>query len=131
MNDNPAWPGRRVLVRVFHNIARDEQGRHVGYGGYQHGQPVVEVFQASADSTADPAVICENIYMLLNVGDDPVFGTPDPRAIAYRRKGNRSLSAGDLICLDGTWLACARTGFQPVAEQPVIVRAADHGTAPL
>ncbi|HEY0697395.1 MAG TPA: hypothetical protein VGD43_06255 [Micromonospora sp.] len=41
-----------------------------------------------------------DVYRLFNVGHDPQFGTPDPRAVVYRERGNRSLSVGDVVALN-------------------------------
>jgi hypothetical protein len=36
----------------------------------------------------------------------PEFGTPDPRAVAYRKCGHRSLSVGDVVMIGDMALAC-------------------------
>jgi hypothetical protein len=41
--------------------------------------------------------------------------------VQYRARGNRSLSGGDVTCIDGRFYACARTGWQRLDHEPSIV----------
>lgn len=76
--------------------------------------------------------ICEEVFRLLNVGDDPTFNEsgPDPRAVQYRMRGNRSLSVGDVIQIGVRWFACASSGWVPlVLGAPTLcVGASRYGT---
>ena len=121
-----------MKVTVYHNVALDEAGRHLGIlDGYQPDHPVTPVFTAELPDT-DDVTACDELYRLLNGGDDPSFGTPDPRALAYRARGNRSLSIGDLARIDGRFYACAADGWEPVTAQPSIVHETEaHGSTPL
>lgn len=108
-----------MKVTVFHNIATDPQGRHLGWdSGYRPGHPLVPVFRYETDSTLGVMGIANEAYRLFNVGDDPTFGTPAAEAVQYRMLQNRSLSKGDVLLLhtdDGpTWLACASSGWDPI-----------------
>ncbi|MBS2537096.1 hypothetical protein KGQ20_30500 [Catenulispora sp. NF23] len=58
--------------------------------------------------------ICDSVWALLNVGDDPQAGTPDPRAVNYRRRGHRSLSVGDVA-------AVGDFGFTRIPDRPEIL----------
>ena len=87
-----------MRVIVWHNIATDLMGGWEGYDGYRPGHPLVPVCTWTTDTT-DHQQLLEDVYRLLNVGDDPAFGTPDPIALRYRRSRNRSLSVGDVVCL--------------------------------
>lgn len=111
------------LVNVFLNVARDPLGRATGMlYGYRAGDELRHVFRlplVGAELDMPDAVLAERVFGLLNVGDDPAFGTPDDRALAYRLANLRSLSVGDVIELDNRWLAVAGRGFIPV-EQPHI-----------
>jgi hypothetical protein len=129
MHEDPARPPGTVAVSACHNIAGDDHGRPPGR--YRPGDPVVEVFRTTADATIGHQAIAEEIWMLLAVGDDAAFGRPDARAIAYRQRGNRGLGAGDVLCLDGTWLACTGPGFERISDTPVIVSQTRPGTTPL
>ena len=123
-----------TAVRVYHNISADGAGRHLAYlDGYQAGDPVVCVFSTEVDRQRLSSIteVTEAMYRLLNIGDDPDFGTPDPRALDYRARGNRSLSVGDLVAIDGDFHACAATGFVPVHHHPAVVVQTRHGTTPL
>jgi len=110
-----------MKARVYHNVAVDDAGRHLGFlDGYQPGQPVTLVFSTELPECHDLDA-CEQLYRLLNVGDDPDFGEPDPRATAYRARGNRSLSMGDVACIDGRFYACASSGWDRLDHMPSIV----------
>lgn len=117
-----------VRVRAFHNI-------DAGFLAYKPSDRVTLVF-AAAEPAAAPEAICEALFELLNIGDDPALGTPDPRAVAYRERGNRSLSVGDVVAVDkrpdgpADFYAVASTGFTSIAE-PRIVATAYIGTTPL
>ena len=107
-------------VTVYHNVATDPQGRTLGMlDGYAPGHPLVPV-ATYTDDGGDPTAVAEEAFRLFNVGDDPDMGTPDARALAYRARGNRSLSKGDVVhCTDGQghwWLACASRGWDHVPE---------------
>src|SRR5689334_19467441 len=108
-------------VTVYHNVALDEAGRHLGMlDGYAPAHPVMPVFTAELPDS-DDITACDQLYRLLNVGDDPDFGTPDIRALEYRMRGNRSMSVGDLARIDGRLYACAVDGWVPLTVEPTIV----------
>jgi len=51
----PAMTTITVTVTVWHNIARDHEGRHTGMlDGYQPGDPMVRVFTYQADPAGRP-----------------------------------------------------------------------------
>lgn len=119
-----------VMVRVFHNLTAAEQDRYPCQ--FMPGDRAVQVFATPGPGTAEHLAVCEAVWELLNVGDDPAFTvTPDPRAVAYRKRGNRSMSTGDLVCIgSGTWYAAARAGFTPVPAAPLLVTEQQPGTVP-
>jgi hypothetical protein len=121
-----------VQVRVFHNVALEiGTGRHLGFGGCQRAHPVVEVFRGQVPAEVPDVEICEEIFDLLNVGHGPTWhNPPDPRAVAYRAQGNRSLSVGDLIAIRTCFYAVNSAGFEPV-DTPHIVHRRLPGTVPL
>lgn len=118
-----------IHVQAFHNLASS-------FLGYHPGARVVRVFAADQPTTGDVAAVCDSVFMLLNIGDDPQYGPPDPRAVEYRARGNRSLSIGDVIALscgpdaDPDYYAISSAGFLPV-QTPNIVTVAGHCTTPL
>lgn len=122
-------------VTVYHNSQEDEHGRHVGMlDGYLHGHVLVPVARYTEDCILDVHA-CELAFHLFNVGDDPTFGTPDERAIEYRRRGNRSLSKGDVVCIqedgDTRWYACADE-WELLPEEPIVMVGHNgHGTTSL
>ena len=121
-----------MKVTVYHNVALDGAGRHLGIlDGYQAEHPVTPVFATDLPD-ADDITACDQLYRLLNVGEDPSLGDPDPRAVAYRQRGNRSMSIGDLVCIDGRFYACTEDGWQSFATEPTVVRQTQaHGSTPL
>lgn len=98
------------MTLAAHNVAR-----HSLVDGYQPDDLLVPVFAGSvwADSERDA---CDVVYRLLNIGDDPNFGKPDGRAVAYRRAGNRSLSIGDAVRVNGQWFVCRAIGWVRVQD---------------
>lgn len=103
-----------MFVTVLHNTATDPEGRSLGWTGWQPTHALGWVFTLRLPDTAWDAAAAERVYDLLNVGDDPNYGTPDPQAVAYRALGLRSLSVGDVLVADGKALAVAKFGFTEV-----------------
>jgi hypothetical protein len=126
-----------MRVRIFHTddlaSAYDTDGPGTG---------LREVFSCdepdpAADSSGTENVpegvhlaILERMFFLFNVGDDPAFGTPDPRAVAYRRQRLRSLSMGDVVALDDVFYACASVGWKRLDPPPEIVDGGSDSTPP-
>ena len=80
-------------VRVFHT----NDFIDACLTGYRAEHTVTEVFAydvAAPHTEAEAHALLEEAFHLFNVGDDPEFGTPDERAVAYRQRRNRSLSNG-------------------------------------
>jgi len=53
-----------ITITIFHNVARDGQGRPAGMlDGYQPGDPVIRVFTYQADPAGrDPEQIAEEAF---------------------------------------------------------------------
>ena len=117
-----------ATIRVYHNI-------DAAFLGYRPEQRVTPVFETE-ESAAEHEELCARMYELLNIGDDPSFGPPDPRAVEYRARRNRSLSVGDVIEIGRTggdvadFYSVASCGFEPIAT-PRIVTLGSRGTTPL
>jgi hypothetical protein len=149
-----------ATLTVWHNIATDAEGRLLGMlDGYQPGHPLVPVARRELPITLtsdgqphDPQVHTwlEEIWRLLNIGDDPSFGTPDPWAVQYRSRRNRSLSTGDVAQLTATetpdphdgvdsadkpadlWFAVAHVGWTPIVPPSRLAIGVNrHGTTSL
>lgn len=118
-------------VTVFHNVAVDPDGRMINFFGYQPGHPLVPVARYVTDSSGGDLELCEDAYRLFNLGDDPTWGQPDARAREYRVRGNRSLSEGDVVVIDGRAYACRAAGFEPIGSDLTIVDRSRPGTASL
>ena len=123
-----------MLIQVFHNSRRDDVGRCTAMmDGYQAGDPLTHVFDLElTDAEAANSYWPDRVYELLNIGDDPTFGTPDDRAVAYRARRNRSLSVGDVLVVDGAAQAVASYSFELVRVDPAqLVHVLHHGTTPI
>ncbi|PZT90352.1 MAG: hypothetical protein DI630_31060 [Gordonia sp. (in: high G+C Gram-positive bacteria)] len=105
-------------VTIYLNVARDGFGAPTGMrDGYKAGDELRMAFRLplTDEESRTPAMkLAEKVYHLLNVGDDPAYGTPDDRAVAYRMALMRSLSVGDVIEINGAYLAVAGMGFAAV-----------------
>ncbi|MBS2550480.1 hypothetical protein KGQ19_26775 [Catenulispora sp. NL8] len=104
---------KTVHVRAFHNL-------DARFDTYAPGHRLHEVFTDTA-ADVDPYDICDDVWTLLNVGDDPTFGPPDPRAVDYRRRGHRSLSIGDVVAVGEQFFAVADGVFTRITERPTIL----------
>lgn len=120
-------------VTIWHNIACNpaDRDRRAGYDGYQPGQPLMRVARyIIQDNDTEPTILAAHAFRIFNVGDDPDFGVPDPIAVNYRERGNRSLSVGDVVQVANTWLACASGEWVPI-EPPTWTVHDTHGSGSL
>jgi hypothetical protein len=115
-----------MMVTAYHNIARDSAGRPLGLlDGYQAKHPLTAVF-ATELHTQDHETACAEVFRLLNIGDDPTISAPDPRAVRYRERHNRSLSVGDVVAVDNvTFYACTSAGWRRLDRVPTVVSRPD------
>lgn len=128
-----AWAERdEVRADAYHNNDTEF------FEPYTPPQTLTRVFTRVWRTNAPivPAMACEQIFELLNIGDDPAFGIPDPQAVSYRKRGNRSLSIGDVVSLTPAgaptfWYALTRRGWEPIAAAPTIAPSTRRGTCPL
>ena len=106
------------FVIVYLNVARDGFGAPTGMlDGYKAGDELRMAFRLplTDEEGRTPAMeLAEKVFHLLNVGDDPEYGTPDGRAVAYRMAMMRSLSVGDVLEINGAYLAVAGMGFRAI-----------------
>jgi len=103
-----------MRIRAFLNEERDEQGRPVGMlDGYASGHSLRLALDADQERDDPDLDVCEWMFWLLNVGDDPDYnnGVAQPLADEYRFHGNRSLSVGDVVAVDDEFYACGRVGW--------------------
>jgi len=130
-SSDTSMPERIVTrVRVFHN----NQAREAMLTGYEIGHTVTEVYtydETDPAATADDLDVADRAFELFNIGDDPAYGTPDPRAVEYRDRKNRSLSVGDVLAIAGRFHACDFTGWREMGKQPTIRQQPERGTTPL
>ena len=105
-------------VMAWHNVSRDRD-RYVD--GYQRGDVLVPVASWLVADDRDDLDAAEDAFRLLNTGDDPAFGEPDPVAVEYRTRGNRSVSVADVVRIGGRggrWYAVASAGFTELDHKP-------------
>jgi hypothetical protein len=122
-----------ITVTIFHNLARDPEGRHTAFtDGYRPGDPMVRVFtyQAEADGRS-PEAMAEAAFEAFNADPDMLAGVQRDLATRYRRRMLRSLSVGDVVAIGEAALAVGRAGWTPVRGGLNEVRASEHGTHPL
>ncbi|UVS80591.1 hypothetical protein [Actinokineospora sp. UTMC 2448] len=112
----------QLHVRIYLNSAPD------AFRGYRPQHEVVEV--AAYLATRHDGVL-DDAFHMFNVGDDPCFGPPDPRAVTYRLRGNRSLSVGDVIALDDEFHSCEPAGWRALTTPPLITDMHAPGITPL
>jgi hypothetical protein len=124
-----------MKINVYHNVAQDYAGRPLGMlDGYEitHELALVATVQVAEERGVQYADSehAEAMFHLFNVGDDPEYGTPDPIAQEYRFRGNRSLSVGDVVEIDGRAYAVGRVGYRRIPESVdlIVVDFHDHGT---
>ena len=114
----PSTTARATLITTWHNVHQDEHGHLTAMiFGFTAGDPLVPVHQFSIANELVPddrLDLCESIFRLFNVGDDPEYGAPDEEAVTYRAQGNRSLSVGDVIQIGQHWFAVQYAGFAAV-----------------
>lgn len=118
-----------VEVRVFHN----NNAPHSFSSGFKLNDSITEVYSYTVLVTGEvrDEDLAEEAFTLFNVGHDPEFGTPDLRAVEYRAAGNRSLSIGDVVAINGRFHALTRSrGWCELAEEPLIVQRKSGGTTP-
>jgi hypothetical protein len=92
-----------ITVTIWHNVARDGEGRPTGMlDGYQPGDPVVRVLTYQAyPAGRDPEQIAEEAFAICN-GHPSDAGGADLSRRCYPRE-LRSLS------FPGDWLCCSRS----------------------
>lgn len=124
-----------MRVIIYHNVARDQQGRHINFHGYQPGQPLVPVFAYDVElldgGLPELRHIAEQAFEAFNMPPELLTADQYDLAARYRRHGLRSLSVGDVACLGGTALACEPVGFIEVPADLNEVHVAEPGTTPL
>jgi hypothetical protein len=130
-------PDGAVRLDALHNLSMAE-GTPIW--GYEPGHQMVVVFTTTVEpgDLAD-MTLCEQVFMLLDIGHDPADvdlpEEPDPRALAYRERGNRGPMSGDAVAVaragaETVYYAVAWRGFERI-DPPSIVNRPGYGTVPL
>ena len=116
-----------VTVTIWHNVARDQAGRHTALlDGFTPGDPMVRVFTYQATPRGrPPEAIAEDAFALAN-GHPRNPGSAELSRRYYERR-LRPLSAGDVVAAGDVLLAAGRPVTGPLTE----VRTSEHGTHPL
>lgn len=123
-----------MRITIFHNVATGGAGRHVGFDGYQPGQPLVPVFAYDVEpldgSIEELQVIAELAFEAFNADPELLTGRQRDLATRYRGRLLRSLSVGDVVRAGLIPLACDSAGFRVVPADLNEVRVTQHGTRP-
>lgn len=107
------------IASILHNAAVDQEGRHLGFFGYQPGQPMVVVFNAEIPTGITAIQALGLLFDEFNIGET------SKAAVAYRKiHGLRSLSVGDVVKIDGQWFSCDSMGWSILESEPLIVATA-------
>jgi len=119
-----------VTVSIWHNVARDQAGRHTApLDGFTPGDPMVRVFTYQATPRGrSPEAIAEDAFALAN-GHPRDDETARLSRLYYQRR-LRSLSVGDVVAVGEVPLAVGRVGWTLVRGLNE-VRTSEHGTHPL
>jgi hypothetical protein len=119
-----------LTISIWHNVTRDPEGRHAGFGGFTPGDQMVKVFTYDTPATGrSPAGIAEDAFAALN--DAPRSDAAAALARQYRQRRLRSLSVGDMVVVDETALTVASAGFASLRGTFSPVRVHEHGTHPI
>lgn len=122
-----------VTVAIFHNCARDAEGRNLGFFGYKPEQPFTQVHYYDRPEPASEEgyqVLLNEAYFITNVGHEPEFGgSPEQQveARSYRDRRLRSLSVGDLVGIGTRLWAVADFGFEEIENPPAALAHAVNG----
>ncbi|MEV4734700.1 hypothetical protein [Saccharopolyspora sp. NPDC049426] len=112
---NPAsWPSREpAKVRILHN--NNPQAQFYGYT-LRDTLTCVDTYDDLDVQPATPGIeVAERAFIIFGlVGHAPDSGPIDPRTVAYREQGNRPLSVGDVVCVDGHFFACEPFGWNEI-----------------
>lgn len=100
-------------VTVYFNLHTDH------FFGYEPGHPVRQVFSYEAPSTSDLMGLADEAFGAFNAPYELLAEPYRVVAEQYRAAGNRSLSVGDVLKVDDTWLACASAGWVKLEQVPV------------
>jgi hypothetical protein len=77
-----------------------------GFKSYETGDVMYVAFEYETDGP-DPINICEDAFREFNIGDGDL-------AHQYRQLGNRSLSVGDVLVIDGAAFGVASSGWDVI-----------------
>jgi hypothetical protein len=107
-----------LTVSIWHDVTRDPERRHSGFGGFTSGDQLVKVFTYDTPATGrSPAGIAEDAFAAFN--DAPRSDEAVALARQYRQRRLRSLS------FPGISPCCSRScclRYRPVSQ--VVVEAA-------
>jgi hypothetical protein len=123
-----------LTVSICHNVTRDPEGRHAGFGGFTPGDQMVKVFayDLPPGDTRDLTATAENAFAIGN-GAPGLDGRAAELAARYARRMLRSVSfpgnspcCGRSCCVHSraVW---PRSSSRPSAERTSCERQPDTG----
>jgi hypothetical protein len=121
-----------LTVSIWHNVTRDAEGRHAGFGGFTPGDQMVKVFTYDLlpGGSRDLTAIAENAFAIGN-GAPGLDSRGAELAARYARRMLRSVSVGDMVVVGETALTVASAGFAPLRGTFTPVRVHERGTYPI
>jgi hypothetical protein len=120
----------KLVITIWHNVARDVHGRHTGFAGFTPGDEMVKVFSYETESSGRTAEqIAEHAFTLTN--DAPDGQEAIELARQYRARQLRSVSVGDLVVVGEIPLTVERAGWAPLRGAITEVSTDEHGSHPL
>lgn len=93
--------------------------------GYEHGHPVRQVFRYEAPEPDEPRVLADEAFRAFNAPRELVSQAYRAITDKYRAAGLRSFSVGDVLQVDGIWLACAAADWVELEQAPQLAPAPD------
>jgi len=100
---------RYHVVTIWLNVQL-EDGRLVGFEGYEPGHTMTPVF-VYVDNRANWSLVLSHAMKLFNADEDILSPEDVPTARRYRANRLRSLSVGDVIQIDHEFFVVERIGF--------------------
>lgn len=126
-----------MKVEVYHNVATTIDGKHAGMlYGFQPGDPLVLVAEYLLTSTRTEREeaqrdACEHAWREFSphLTHDHTTGRPSLTAVTYQARGNRPLTVGDVLAIDGHFFWSSGMGWRPMDAPANIINFS--ATAPL
>jgi uncharacterized protein YbaR (Trm112 family) len=98
-----------AINHVGHELHTEARGVRL-FQRYEDGDVMHLAFEYVADDHVEDAILCEEAFRWFNIDDEL------PVARRYRSAGNRSLSVGDVVVIDGRAWAVGSFGWDRIED---------------